>query len=852
MADTTDTYTAMILIQAQQAMEDFAKLEKVAAEYKKQILEIQAISQQPLSVKSIKEGIIDADKVAGATTNMKALNIATKDLEKEERAAAKATKDLNNEMKNLDGGSKKAGSALSSLGTIGRFVFGSVLGITAVTALRAVVRYLQDAVKAGIDFSNTMFKMSASVKLLQNLGMEITFEDSVKQVRELEQEFGLFTTRSLMEAIATIQLLMRNFEFTQEQLKEVSRLSIALAITQKKDVSEAARELALFFSSGYAESLQRAGFAVNRVTVLHKAQEMGLVGLTQGYQQLTEPQRALAGYTLVMEQAGDLVKLANEAQEENFGKVQKLDAAYSKLKDTLGIRLLPVLADIAEVFAGALKAFTFWLDYLSVLQIELDSNISAAFLTAAGAVNIFWEALRGGKSIAGGFDAIIESFKKFKEEIKKETMAEVFPDVFDPLAEYQGSDTAGKLADDTEEIEQIIEELNSSIEDEERDAANRRREIWIDYFNDLEQLYIDHQRKMADIAKDLQRDLDDIETGRLQDIEDENWDYAQKAGEAAQEAADRRAEAEREYRDRELIAELRFQERLRQLKEGFLFDLEDAVRERDARQIIRLTRQYNMEREQIIREEEIAKKDRWLAYQRQLADIDRAKAERLSRLYAEHMERLREIDAQAERERQRAELEAQRKKEDEILRYEQEKTDRKTRLDDQLLELDRSLQDRINKIVEKLGKEYNVTVEKLNAIAAAYEATYGPGGRIARAFQYYLGLLAAMRGGGTPGGTIEPPPTPGHAEGGTKIVTRPTYELFGEAGPEAVSWTPLGRGGVNVGRTQGSVPAGMGGRGGNGKLLIQLNLDAGLQYQIVDQAMGELADVIMKIERARK
>jgi hypothetical protein len=353
----------------------------------------------------------------------------------------------------------------------------------------------------------------------------------------------------------------------------------------------------------------------------------------------------------------------------------------------------------------------------------------------------------------------------------------------------------------------------------------------------------------------LQRDLEDIETGRLDDIEDENNKYYNDIADAAREAADERAAAEREYRDRELIAELRFQERLRQLKEGFLFDLEDAVRERDARQIIRLTRQYNMEREQIIREEEIAKKERWLAYQRQLADIDRQKAERMSRLYAEHMERLREIDLQAEREQQRAELEAQRKKEDEELRYQQEKADRNTRYKDQLADLDRQLQSRINEVTAKLLEEYNVTANQLDAIAKAYEATYGPGGRIDQAYKYYLSLISTISGTPRYGEGYKPPipyKPPGHAEGGTKIVTKPTMELFGEGGPEMVSWTPLGRSGINVGRTQGAVPAGMGGKGGNGKLLIQLNLDAGLQYQIVDQAMGELADVMMKIERARK
>ncbi len=49
-----------------------------------------------------------------------------------------------------------------------------------------------------------------------------------------------------------------------------------LALVQGKDVAETAKQLALFYSSGYGEGLQHAGLAVNRLTVANEAHRMGL------------------------------------------------------------------------------------------------------------------------------------------------------------------------------------------------------------------------------------------------------------------------------------------------------------------------------------------------------------------------------------------------------------------------------------------------------------------------------------------------------------------------------------------------------------------------------------------------
>ena len=83
----------------------------------------------------------------------------------------------------------------------------------------------------------------------------------------------------------------------------------------------------------------------------------------------------------------------------------------------------------------------------------------------------------------------------------------------------------------------------------------------------------------------------------------------------------------------------------------------------------------------------------------------------------------------------------------------------------------------------------------------------------------------------------------GYAEGGSVIASTPTAAIFGEAGPEMATFTPLSRPGSNVGKVTGG---GAGGQGG--KATISINLGAGLVGQIVDNAMGEVATVLLNAE----
>ena len=89
----------------------------------------------------------------------------------------------------------------------------------------------------------------------------------------------------------------------------------------------------------------------------------------------------------------------------------------------------------------------------------------------------------------------------------------------------------------------------------------------------------------------------------------------------------------------------------------------------------------------------------------------------------------------------------------------------------------------------------------------------------------------------------------GQAEGGTIIAHKPTVALFGEAGPEAATFTPLNK----LGEKQiagGQMPT-ADRESPFGRLLFEMLLSPDLEARIIDQTLDEVADVTMTINRER-
>lgn len=785
---------------------------------------------------------------------------------------------------------KKVIDNTTKLGSVLKFVFSGLLGLSIIGALRSlftsITGYIKDATKYALDYQKSILKLSISVQQLRKVGMNITFKEAIEQAQQLRKEFGTLSTAEAVDAIASIQLLTRNFGFSKDQMKEVADAALVIATVTGKDFNEAARETALFLSSGYAEAMQRAGFAVNRLSV---QEEAAAIGIDKSYIAMTEKERAAAALSLINKQLGGSVDEVVKAQDTLSGAVKASESTFKDVKNYIGNEVLPVWVTLIEFLGKAGEGFlklTSKTSKISSVMEEFTVSVVRAWLQIGAAIDkpilkigVFFELLSrkiSFKDALAQLKAIDEEeskiLDKWEQTVRKrfaqargENPLEESPlgNPEDVLKEEEASKALQNLVDEMYEIEQDYTEDSKNLWDKyQQDIADineehRQKQL------ELEQ---DYQDRLAEIAKQSQFDVIDAQRKLSQNIEDLNRDTQYKLEDAQQ-----------KYREEELKAERDYQEKLRRLREEFLFDLEDALRERDALQVLRLIRRYNLDKEQLERQTEEEKQQRQEKLDNEIADIQLAKERRLEELQIEHQRRLEEINIQAEREREEARINRDKALAEEEEAWQQKQLERGLQYEQEVADLQNNLLNKItDAITSWLKQNEEITGQYATAIGNALAATFGPGGTAESQFNYFSGMIqnatqqaidainqmqkmeaqVASQSKGysptwptTPTGGYQHPSNygmPSYAEGGTLIARKPTVALFGEKSPEIATFTPISKLSSSNG-----VPQLGSAMGANGKVKIELYLSPDLEARIVDTSLDQAAGVFAEIMRTR-
>ncbi len=786
-----------------------------------------------------------------ASQNNKSFNQIGQDIvnkgEQPVKKVTQAIRELNAETQKVSKGGILG--FFQSLGTVGQFVFGSVLGMTAITAIRNLVRGFQELIKEGFEYAKALARLEISTNILQEKGYNITLQETLDLVKQLNKEFPIFTRKQVVEGVGYIQLLSQNLTLTNEQMKNLAEVAGGLGVVLGKDVNEASKELALFLSSGYGEALQRAGILASKAAVMH---ELLAMGIKTSYNETSAAVRAQAGYNVIMRDATALMEKAKEIQKEDAYAATAASNAWTDLKNTIAVRLVPALATLYRVSIFITKAigelFTAYGKFIVIpltVTEQLTDSINSLYSLLSKKIDMT-SLKEFGKEITN-----IWSNAGF-EEAKRKAEKFVFPDIFSD-AKDSAIGAGSAIEDEAEVIGNAVADLYDSITDAQNNFIADSENLWTDYLRDLDQLETDATRKRAESWIDYYADAYEIARKMNDNMEGEEIKFQLDLAQINRDFANKRADAEQKYRDKEQKAEKDFQEKLRRLREEFLFDLEDALRERDARQVLRLIRRFNLEQARLERERDSEREDRQREYRRELDDIERQKAERLQKLQEEHQARMLEIKRQEAIELRELEIKHKAELAEIDRRLQQEKEDRLNRYNQQKEDLKNQFEERIKQIGEELVKEYGVTKEMLDAIGAAYTSTYGPNGVVQRALDYAIGYMAqamitmsSIASGF--GGYGAPPPTGNYGEGfggipsyatgaQNMMVTSPQIIQVGEI-PEMINITPLNRMGSDMGSKDGTIA-------------IELWLSPDLQARVMDNTLDAVASIMLEQQRRR-
>lgn len=701
-------------------------------------------------------------------------------------------------------------TALGTLVAVGIFQFLSVIQ----KAFATLIHNIRETELA-------VYNLINAEKRLSEQGIDVTpkgLQEIIDSVRELVPILSQIQAEELVSRIATN--VAPSLKLTNEQIKQMAEATALLYIRNKalgKSFDEVESQLTNAFLTGKVSvGINNLGVKISDQIVKDEALRLGLVKTEEEFNNLTgemEAQiKASAMLSVVYKNATDDIQSIDEYMKTTDAAVEETTKSWNDLLTVLGQAFGPLIIEglkaVREGVEGMIHA-------VKAAQPILQRMV-ALIVASAEAMHNLSNQLYAGR---GSFINIVnvgEVFNKTFEDVMKS---------FDGLAE--AADTPTVLQPELDEGSlQDFEDFENKIEDILQDAAEAREDLAENLSQKREDIDEEYRRKALDAEVDYGRKVEDI-----------NRDYERDI-----------AKIKSKQREEDLRAEENYQLKLWELRMRFLMDLEDALHARDARQVIRLQKQYEIDKEALARKQGLDDKQRDAD---QAAELEDAAIKRDQRL----------ADAKVEYEQKLADqrLAKQRELDDLAVWYAREQKDIET-----------NVQRKLEALINGWIQEKKITEENAAAVYAILAKYFGPGGMTDALYAYMAQKLATplpmpMFGGGTGpqpywqllenqqnaaagGGGRRNTNRSGRgmAEGGTLIATRPTTVTFGEAGAEMASFTPLGRLGKNVGTVFSD-----GGGGLMGQITLAVDLSPDLEARMTKNTMNNVADIVLKVNRSK-
>ena len=714
----------------------------------------------------------------------------------------------------------KFGEAMGKAGRIIERVFAAAIIGFALGAIRRLSTELKEIINEGREFTQSLIELSVEVNALARTGVETSFKEWTTYVSDLRREFKSLTTEDLNDGIAMLIRLQRQTGMSSEEIRRFGNDLAVLAVTKGKQFVEVIDDAQNAVEKGLTRGLTDQVGVLDNTTV-------ALEAVARGYAETTAEvgayERMLTVMEIVQEAANEVSGESAAIQKETVTQLADLEEKIATTRKAIGQDLVP----ITLLWKGALSGVWEIIRWLAHALTYLLAPAIALVLTHIITFKHALDALKDGE--------LINYLQEFKEN---------FIAIQDVL--IRGMDFEG-LEMGVGGIGRAFEAAGVEVEaaaDKIGDAIFKIQEMAISLENAIAKELRSFENQVAADAAKFALKMQQLVQKLQFDIAKTNRQFNDKV-----------AEANDDYRDNEVKAEEDYQEKLRKLREQFLFNLEDALRERDARQIIRLIREYNLKRDQLNRERVLEQEDN----KRKLED-------QISDLRAQRDARIRELELEAQF--RSSQMQAQFALEQELRRKQHEQ---------RVAEMRISAKERLDAFLRELVKSGDLTIEEARLIAGAFDMFFGPGGQIEGSISYLTELLqvaavaaiqainrikAAIAGvfsisksmskgfdKGLPPGSVEIPSGIGAAEGGSFLVTRPTQFVAGDAGPEVAQFTPLKREGRDVNTLFSDV--GVGRRNTNPSRVV-IGLEDGLIANIVDSAVGAAGNVIIDIQRVER
>jgi len=610
--------------------------------------------------------------------------------------------------------------------------------------------------------------------------------------------------------------MTNNLKLTAKELEDLQESAVVLGETMGVDVVRAMQILTNFMTTGQTAALEQLGFTLDKNSLRVEAIQRGYITYGEALDDVTMRE---IGLILVQERSAAAKDDLIESGDTLSGQLDDQNEALVEQKELLGKFLLPFWESFKLVSIKGMVLLTQAITILFITALEGLAIFSAEVDAVIDTWKIFLDEGFAGIKERGGFTATREDIAAERTAANLERVREVLQGAMGAgteLGDVQ-SDTLDKAGKDWDEFADKITGAADSY-------ALAMKNMQSAYDRD----FLSAQNKLADDLARIDQQFTDrrkqMGLNLTQSLEDINRNARQRAERATLDSYNNQ---ERELADHQL--------RMRRLEEDYIFNLQDAVRERDARAVLDLRRRYNMDRKRSEEDFKIRDKRRKEDLALELAQIEQQRM----------LKRNQRIEAFNEEIAQLAEQEA--------LKRQQARDNFDKRIDD----MNAKYGEMLRKEGEFLAESLGLNAEHAQALFDLLNSMYGGSGFVVKFIEGINQYLAAQNlvlpgvSGGNLSGLSYGSQTvaqrhftsPANRQrGGTLFATSPTMLQVGET-PERVDITRLSAstGGVRDG----------GGRGGGDPVQINLSVDAdeGLKVSVADFTMSEIADVFVTIDK---
>jgi hypothetical protein len=766
-------------------------------------------------------------------------------------------------------GSEKMGKSANNAAqgfNILRSAMGFMVAMGMSYVIQGIISALTKMVDSAKQAEKAIFNLAIAEKALSRAGIEISPENFKEMEKAVKATGIAISDIDITKLIANTASGTRDLKLTVKQLQDLSVATAAIAYANGKTIEEVQNTIQTSLTTS-GRGLKPLDIPVDAAIIKEKALSAQLVENAAAYDALTAAEKQKvetdALLLIITDNANQILSETNSLNGSLTESTQEMGVAWENFTTVAGEVLKPVLVGLTTIGTIMMQVLSGTFKFLGIGFAEFVSGMVGGFA-------IIDEALKGNvKSID---DARAAYDKVYKEQ--RQTMYDLlFPSGLSPIE--LGTRSTGILSAD---IGKMIgapgttaaneptapkkiggdEESNQNLLDAEKKFNQEILDAQLKLGQDLEDAAIDYERKRYDIGVEYAHKRAELEKDYATKVADINRSYSNTIADINQ----RQQEEKAKQRNDEMQKEREFQNQLLALKENFLMALDDALHARDARQILKLIKNYELDKSQAERKNALDKKNAAedSALRQKSFNEDRKKAEadrqaKLAEAQRDYADKLAKLKADEDAEREAARVANERK----------------------IADLNRELQNRLEVIAAGLVEEFKLTEANLQNIVNLYKKYYSDATGILAAMRAQLagtmgmamqaqsmvmsrGIVTdysertantyTMPSAGKPLGPSKAKPATQMAEGGTIVANRPTTVTFGENGIEAGTFMPLGR----IGKDVNSLFSNLGGTGGegSGKVSIELLLSPDLESRIVSNTLNRTAEVFTKVQRAKR